>query len=292
VCLILRAVPPNPDEIDDLSIGIVARQSVSDRALDGLNLHLAFKALQASSGRLTVRGPTGTRELPYDALLLGTGRKAKIDGLSLEAAGVRFGKDRLEVDEYLRTSNSNVYAAGDVAFPEKFTRVAMASARLCVANALNGANRKARELVIPHCTYTDHEVAQVGLTPRCAREEGVPIDIYRLELAKVERAFTDGEEEGFAAIYTQRGSAGRPPYWSRIACRPPRKVESPGRSRHGHAAQWLGWSSRTRAAADISSAFHLNENNTRCEAPTRSRTSEVTRSLMRGPQVCAPIDRP
>jgi pyruvate/2-oxoglutarate dehydrogenase complex dihydrolipoamide dehydrogenase (E3) component len=93
-----------------------------------------------------------------------------------------------------------------VAFPEKFTHAAMATARLCVANALDGANRPARELVIPHCTYTDPEVAQVGLTPRRAREEGVPIDTYRLDLAKVERAFIDGEEEGFAAIYTRRGS--------------------------------------------------------------------------------------
>ena len=59
----------------------------------------------------------------------------------------------------------------------------MATARLCVANALDGANRRARELVVPHCTYTDPEVAQVGLTPRQAREEGTAIDEYRLELA-------------------------------------------------------------------------------------------------------------
>jgi len=173
---------------------------------EGLRLHLEYTAVRAGSGRLTVRGPAGTRELRYDALLLGTGRKAKVDGLSLEAAGVRLGKDRVEVDEYLRTSNPNIYAAGDVAFPEKFTHAAMATARLCVANALDGANHPARELVIPHCTYTDPEVAQVGLTPRRAREEGVPIDTYRLDLAKVERAFIDGEEEGFAAIYTRRGS--------------------------------------------------------------------------------------
>jgi pyruvate/2-oxoglutarate dehydrogenase complex dihydrolipoamide dehydrogenase (E3) component len=131
----------------------------------GLRLHLGYTAVRAGGGQLTVRGADGTRELPYDALLLGTGRKAKVDGLSLEAAGVRLGKDRVEVDEYLRTSNPNIYAAGDVAFPEKFTHAAMATARLCVANALDGANRPARELVIPHCTYTDPEVAQVGLTP-------------------------------------------------------------------------------------------------------------------------------
>ena len=173
---------------------------------EGLRLHLGYTAVRAGGGQLTVRGADGTRELPYDALLLGTGRKAKVDGLSLEAAGVRLGKDRVEVDEYLRTSNPNIYAAGDVAFPEKFTHAAMATARLCVANALYGANRRARELVIPHCTYTDPEVAQVGLTPRRALEEGVPLDSYRLEMTKVERAFIDGEEEGFAAIYTRRGS--------------------------------------------------------------------------------------
>ena len=174
---------------------------------EGLRLHLGFQAVRAGGGRLTVQGPGGTRELPYDVLLLGAGRQANVEHLGLEAAGVRFGRDGAEVDEYLRTSNPNIYAAGDVAaFPQKFTHAAMATARLCVANALDGANRRARELVVPHCTYTDPEVAQVGLTPRQAREAGIPIDEYRLELAKVERAFIDGEEEGFAAMYTRRDS--------------------------------------------------------------------------------------
>ena len=173
---------------------------------EGLRLHLGFKAVRVSSGRLTVQGPAGTRELPYDALLLGTGRKANVEDLGIEAAGVRPGKDGVEVDEHLRTSNPNIYAAGDVAFPQKLTHAAMATARLCVANALEGANRRARDLVVPHCTYTDPEVAEVGLTSRRAREEGIPVDDYRLELAKVERAFIDGEDEGFAAIHVHRGS--------------------------------------------------------------------------------------
>src|SRR5207245_10037588 len=61
-------------------------------------------------------------------------------------------------------------------------------------------------LVGPHSTDTDPEVAQVGLTPRHASEAGIAIDEYRLALAKVERAFIDGEEEGFAALYTRRGT--------------------------------------------------------------------------------------
>jgi pyruvate/2-oxoglutarate dehydrogenase complex dihydrolipoamide dehydrogenase (E3) component len=172
---------------------------------EGVRLHLGFKAVRAGGGRLTVQGPE-KRELPYDVLLLGAGRKANIEDLGLEAANVRVGRDGVEVDEYLRTSNPNVYAAGDVAFPEKFTHAAMATARACVANALQGANRSTRELVVPHCTYTDPEVAHVGLTPRQARDDGTPIDSYRLELAKVERAFIDGEEDGFGVIHARRDS--------------------------------------------------------------------------------------
>ena len=175
--------------------------------LDGLRLHLGFEAVRVESGRLTVKGQAATRELSYDALLLGTGRKANVEDLNLGAASVRLGEHGVEVDEYLRTSNHDIYAAGDVAFPEKFTHAAMATARLCIANALDGARRRAQELVVPHCTYTDPEIAQVGLTPRRARAEGVPIDAYWLDLAKVERAFIDSEEEGFAAIYTRRGSS-------------------------------------------------------------------------------------
>ncbi len=173
---------------------------------EGMRLHLEFRAVRAANGRLTVRGQAETRELAYDALLLGIGRKANVEDLGLEAAQIRVRDGGVEADEYLRTGNPAVYAAGDVAFPEKYTHAAMATARLCVANALDGVVRRARDLIIPHCTYTDPEVATVGLTPVRAAEEGVALDTHRLELAKVERAFIDGEEEGFAAIYTRKGT--------------------------------------------------------------------------------------
>jgi pyruvate/2-oxoglutarate dehydrogenase complex dihydrolipoamide dehydrogenase (E3) component len=133
-------------------------------------------------------------------------RKANVEDLGLEAAEIRVRDGGVEADASLRTSNPAVYAAGDVAFPEKYTHAAMATARLCVANAMDGAGRPARDLVIPHCTYTDPEVATVGLTPVRAAEEGVALDTHRLELSKVERAFIDGEEEGFAALYTRKGT--------------------------------------------------------------------------------------
>jgi pyruvate/2-oxoglutarate dehydrogenase complex dihydrolipoamide dehydrogenase (E3) component len=173
---------------------------------DGIRLHFEFKAVGAANRRLTAHGRTGTRQFEYDALLMGIGRRANIEDLGLEAAQIRVKDGGVEADAYLRTSNPAVYAAGDVAFPEKYTHAAMATARLCVANALNGANRRAHDLIIPHCTYTDPEVASVGWTPLRAAEEGVAVDTHRLDLSKVERAFIDGEEEGFAAIYTRQGT--------------------------------------------------------------------------------------
>lgn len=171
---------------------------------DGISLHSGFRAVRAANGQLTIKGTAETRELEYDKLLLAIGRKANVEDLGLEAANIRIRDGGVEADENLRTSNPNVYAAGDVAFPERYTHAAMATARLCVANALNGANRPARDLIIPHCTYTDPEVATVGLTPVRTADEGIALETHRLELIKVERAFIDGEEEGFAALYTRK----------------------------------------------------------------------------------------
>ncbi len=173
---------------------------------DGIRLHFEFMAVRVAKSRLTAQGRAGKREFEYDALLMGIGRRANIEDLGLDAAKIRVKDGGVEADAYLRTSNPAVYAAGDVAFPEKYTHAAMATARLCVANALDRANRRARDLIIPHCTYTDPEIASVGLTPMRAAEEGVALDTYRLELSKVERAFIDGEEEGFAEIYTRKGT--------------------------------------------------------------------------------------
>ena len=188
---------------DEPEVGELIRRRFEQ---EGLRLHLGSRAVRAGGGRLLVQDPAGTGEVQYDALLLGTGRKANVEHLDLDAAGVYVARDGVEVDEYLCTRNPNIYALGDATFSQKFTHAATVTARLCIANALDGAHRPARELVIPHCTYTDPEIAEVGLTPRRARDEGVAIDAYRLELAKVERAYIDGEEEGFGAIYTRSGS--------------------------------------------------------------------------------------
>ena len=128
-----------------------------------------------------------------------------MDGMGLERAGVRFSRGGIEADDHLQTTNHAVYAAGDVVLPEKYTHAAIATAKLAVANALDGAGQRLSEVVIPHCTYTDPEVAQVGITPQVAAQRGIAIDVHRLELATVERAVIDGEADGFVALYIHDG---------------------------------------------------------------------------------------
>lgn len=172
---------------------------------EGVRLHLSTKPTKVDGGRKRLALDDGS-ELEYDALLVGTGRKVNVDGMGLDAAGVKYTESGVEADDHLRTTNPAVYAAGDVVLPEKFTHAAMATAKLAVANALGKGEQKVSDLVIPHCTYTDPEVAQVGLTPSQAAEQGIDIKSHRMELAKVERAMIDGQADGFCALYTHKGA--------------------------------------------------------------------------------------
>jgi len=167
---------------------------------EGVRLHCEFRAVRAANGRLTVRSQSETRELEYDKLLLGIGRKANVEDLGLEAAEIRVRDGGVEVDASLRTSNPAVYAAGDVAFPEKYTHAAMATARLCVANAMDGAGRPARDLVIPHCTYTDPEVAWAGVTENEAKAAGVAYGKGVFPWAASGRSLTLGRSEGMTKV--------------------------------------------------------------------------------------------
>jgi pyruvate/2-oxoglutarate dehydrogenase complex dihydrolipoamide dehydrogenase (E3) component len=173
-------------------------------AAEGVRLRLGVRATQVDGGHRRLSLSDGS-ELVYDALLIAAGRKVNVDGMGLDVAGVRFSPTGIETDDQLRTTNPAVYAAGDVALPEKYTHAAIATAKLAVANALNGAGQRVSDLVIPHCTYTDPEVAQVGITPVEAKEQKIAIDVHRLELVKVERAMIDGEADGFVALYTHNG---------------------------------------------------------------------------------------
>ncbi len=156
---------------------------------------------------LVLHSPGGERELDVDAVLLGVGRTPNLDGLDLEAAGVAYDEHKgVEVDERLRTTNPRVYAAGDICLPYKFTHLADASARLVIRNALFFGRSKWTGLTIPWCTYTDPEVAHVGLYEHEARERGIAVRTFAQALGEVDRAVLDGEAAGFVKVHVREGS--------------------------------------------------------------------------------------
>ena len=145
--------------------------------------------------------------IEVDAILVGTGRKPNVEGLGLEAAGVAYDAiSGVRVDGRLRTSNPRVYAAGDVCTAQKFTHHSDFQARLVIQNALFLGRAQASGLVIPRCTYTDPEVASVGMDARLASARGLLVTTFALPLAEVDRAVLDGETEGFVKIHVRAGS--------------------------------------------------------------------------------------
>ncbi|MBI3312554.1 MAG: mercuric reductase [Candidatus Omnitrophica bacterium] len=155
---------------------------------------------------VAVEQRSGSTEIACDALLVGVGRAPNIEGLNLEVAGVKADKQGIAVNDFLQTSNSRIYAAGDVASPYKFTHVANAQGRLAMINTLFWPIQRTSRLVIPWCTYTDPEIAHVGLYEAQAKEQGHEIQTLMLSLEENDRAVVDGEDEGFIRVHLKRGT--------------------------------------------------------------------------------------
>jgi len=153
------------------------------------------------------RADGGQATVEVDAILVAAGRAPNVEGLNLEAVGVEFDPKRgVHVDDYLRTRNPSIYAAGDIAMAWKFTHAADAAAKIVVQNALFLRSKKLSSLVMPWCTYTDPEVAHIGLYEREAVERGIELTTFEVPLGEVNRAVTDGEDAGFVRIHVKRRS--------------------------------------------------------------------------------------
>lgn len=179
---------------------------------DGVELVLgaAVKSVrrngQATTIALEQQGKS--RELVCDALLVGVGRAPNTDGLNLETAGVAYDKTGVRVNDFLQTSNPRIYAAGDVCTPLKFTHTANALGRMAMVNALisKWAGGRMSRLVVPWCTYTDPEVAHVGLYEAQARERRMAVHTITVPFAENDRAILDGEDEGFVRVHLRWGT--------------------------------------------------------------------------------------
>jgi pyruvate/2-oxoglutarate dehydrogenase complex dihydrolipoamide dehydrogenase (E3) component len=145
--------------------------------------------------------------ITVDAILAGIGRVPNVEGMNLEAACVRYDTETgVRVDDFLRTNNKRIYAAGDVCLEHKFTHVAEASAHIAVRNALFLGRKRLSKLTIPWCTFTDPEIAHVGLYVREAREKAIPVRTFTILMHDVDRSVTDGEEDGFVKIHVRQGT--------------------------------------------------------------------------------------
>jgi pyruvate/2-oxoglutarate dehydrogenase complex dihydrolipoamide dehydrogenase (E3) component len=153
----------------------------------------------------------GTREIVVDEILVGTGRAPNVEGMGLETVGVEFDpRHGVRVDDGLRTTNSRIWAVGDVCMQWKFTHAADAAAKIVVQNALFAigpiGRKKLSDLIMPWCTYTEPEIAHVGMYERDAQSAGIEIDSYQVSIAEANRAVTDGQEEGLIKVHVKRGS--------------------------------------------------------------------------------------
>lgn len=178
---------------------------------DGVNIICGGKAAQVSTGEgdkvIALECHGKKIDLRVDEILVGVGRTPNVDGLNLEAAGVEYDpKTGVKVNDFLRTSNRRIYAAGDICSPLKFTHLSDAHARIVIQNALFFVRAKASRLIVPWCTYTDPEVAHVGMYEHEARERGIEVKTIRIDLTKIDRAMLDGEDEGFLKVHIKTSS--------------------------------------------------------------------------------------
>ena len=176
-------------------------------------LNAALKSVQRSGEVRQLNYHETGRDVVVEAdeILVATGRVPNVGDLGLEVAGVEFDvKTGVRVDDFLQTTAPTIYACGDVCLPEKFTHAADFSARLVVQNALFSVGpigrRRWSSQTVPWCTYTDPEIASVGLSLREAAALGVAVETYDQPLTKVDRAITDGATDGFVRIHVARGT--------------------------------------------------------------------------------------
>ena len=145
--------------------------------------------------------------IEFDKALIAVGRTANASGFGLEEIGVRSNpRGTVEVDEYLRTTtHKNIYACGDVAGPYQFTHTAAHQAWYCAVNALSSPFKKFRAdyRVIPWCTFTDPEVARVGINEKEAKERGISYKVTRYDIGDLDRAIADGEDHGMVKVLTE-----------------------------------------------------------------------------------------
>jgi pyruvate/2-oxoglutarate dehydrogenase complex dihydrolipoamide dehydrogenase (E3) component len=199
-----------PREDEEIAHMVMAR--FREEGVD-LRTGTKAKAVRVVDGekRLVVEKDGRDEEIACDEILVAVGRAARLKGYGLEQVGVKCGRT-IQVNEYLQTSVPNIYACGDVAGPYQFTHTAAHMAWYCAVNALfgkllwlRGGRFKVDYSVIPWATFTEPEVARVGLNELEARERNIPYEVTTYGLDDLDRAIADEEAHGMVKVLTVPG---------------------------------------------------------------------------------------
>jgi len=182
---------------------VLAREGIDVR----LNTEVLRVRKQGNEKLVDLVSDDYSSTVAVDQILVGIGRSPNVESIGLETAGVHYDTDAgVRINDFLQTTNSNIYAAGDVCLEHKFMHIEDASARIVVRNALFWGRERVSALTIPWCTYTDPEIAHVGMYVREAIRRGIPVKTFTVPMYDVDRAVADGEEEGFVKIHVKEGS--------------------------------------------------------------------------------------
>ena len=195
-----------PKEDSDAA-GLVLNSMVQE----GVKLLCCGKDLKLSKSdggrvRLAVESHGQGYDVVVDKLLVAVGRSPNVEGLDLEKASVAYSKKGVQVNDHLRTTNPDIYAAGDICSPYQFTHAADFMARTVIRNALFFGRAKASALTIPWCTYTQPEIAHVGLYEKQVQEQGMEVATFTRELRDVDRAILEGQTNGLVRVHVRKGT--------------------------------------------------------------------------------------
>jgi pyruvate/2-oxoglutarate dehydrogenase complex dihydrolipoamide dehydrogenase (E3) component len=190
-----------------------AAQLLSDAlARDGIEIHLDTQTTRVrveGDDRVADLSRDGTAHtVAVDQILAGVGTIPNVHELGLEVAGVAYDpSDGIAVDDFLRTTNPRIFAAGDVCAGNVFPHIESAAGHIVVDNALFRGHQRLSAEIIPWCTFTDPEIAHVGMYVTEARRKNIPVKTFTILMHEVDRAITDGEEEGFVKLHVREGTA-------------------------------------------------------------------------------------
>ncbi len=189
---------------EDREAAEIVRQSL---LRDGVDIRGGARDLQIRNADDGIHLSVDSNE-PWDAtvdkLVVAVGRAPNVEHLGLDVAGVNYSGRGIRVDDRLRTSNSHIFAAGDVASNYQFTHTADFMARIVIGNALFFGRSKASALTIPWCTYTEPELAHVGKTEKELQDNGVTFRTFTVHMNEVDRAILDGEGEGLVRMHADK----------------------------------------------------------------------------------------